>query len=173
VYVYVLLEVISQHYALDKDTVRCRNVELKVNCCIKICSFLTARTNTLSLILRFWAHKAKERRYILFWVCTHQYIHFIENGLVSSWNLKTNNELSHSLYCFYFSNLDKSLNCFEYNHRSVKGKWFHSKILIGRRIFFTVQLIIFQILYKNLSFYSRSGFWRFSEEYMCNCNKKN
>ena len=157
-YVYVLLEVISQHYALDKDTVRCQNVELKVNCCIKICSFLTARTNTLSLILRSWAHKAKERRYILFWVCTHQYIHFIENGLVSSWNLKTNNELSHSLYCFYFSNLDKSLNFFEYNHRSVKGKWFHQKILIGRRIFFTVQLIIFQILYKNLSFYSRSGF---------------
>ena len=94
----------------------------KVNCCIKICSFLTARTNTLSLILRFWAHKAKERRYILFWVCTHQYIHFIENGLVSSWNLKTNNELSHSLYCFYFSNLDKSLNCFEYKHRSVERK---------------------------------------------------
>ena len=107
-YVYVLLEVISQHYALDKDTVRCQNVELKVNCCIKICSFLTARTNTLSLILRFWAHKAKERRYILFWVCTHQYIYIqVENGSVRSWNQTTNNELPHSLYCFYFSNLNK------------------------------------------------------------------
>ena len=53
----------------------------------------------------WWAY---ERRYILFWVCTHQYIYIqVENGLVRSWNQTTNNELPHSLYCFYFSNLNK------------------------------------------------------------------
>ena len=41
------MEVISQQYALDKDTVRCRNVNLKVYCWIKICSFLTAITLSL------------------------------------------------------------------------------------------------------------------------------
>ena len=68
----------------------------------------------------------------------------VENGLVRSWNQTKNNELSHSLCCVYFSNLDKSLYCFEYKNAFVNEKLVHSKIFIGQRILFTVQLILFQ-----------------------------
>ena len=63
-----------------------------------------------------------------------------------------------------FSNLDKSRACFEYKHACVKEKLVHSKILIRPRIFFSVELSIFQILYKNLPLYQWSNFWTFSEQ---------
>ena len=83
-----------------------------------------------------WVHEAKERRYILFWVFTHQYIYFRQKMDVFALGIKQQIMNCPTHFIVLFSNLDKSRYCFEYKHTCVKEKLVHSKILIQPRIFF-------------------------------------